>query len=233
LIKINLCPIDELENQYWWVPDVVVFAAIAISAYFGVQYYMGLVEEEIAIVQAEAADLKSKHDSLKPDLERFKDLGVNIQELNTKIEALKKITVSRIGKYRPIIVLEHFHNLKPEGMWFDEISIGRDLKFNLKGQAFDNILVSEFIGNLRATSSQNDDKSDIRTQVYFETLGLVITETKQEPNPDYPDISNVPNFAIQGQIRERGVAMEVDQEAGAEETLDLSGATTPSGKARM
>src|SRR5690606_6988370 len=92
----------------------------------------------------------------------------------------------------------------------DEVSIGEESKFSIKGSAFDNLLVSEFMGNIRATASQEDDKSDIRTQVYFESLGLVSTKNGTGASSNYADIGEVPEFEVSGAIRERAAPFEVE-----------------------
>src|SRR4051812_12451807 len=99
MIKINLCPIDELESQYWYVPDVAVAVVIAIVAFLGVQYYLGTIQEQIDVARSNVQSLNENTTKLAPDLERFKNLKKDVDELNNKLNALKAITVSKISKY--------------------------------------------------------------------------------------------------------------------------------------
>ncbi len=218
MIKINLCPLDELENRYWMVPDVAVALVVCFAAYFGVDYYMNVIEAEIATVQQESQELKDKYDQLQPDLERFKTLDADINQLKIKIAALKNITVSRISKYRPIIALEHLHNLSPEGVWFKRLAITQEQTFEIEGEAFDNLLLSELIANLRATESQIDDKSDLRTQVFFGKLKLSESTTTKGASAEFPDIQDSPVFKISGIFQERGGSMPMQNNAADEYT---------------
>lgn len=207
MIKINLCPIDELENRFWWVPDAVILAAVALTAYFGVDYYMNSLEQQIAIVQQETSELQEKHEQLKPDLARFKSLDADISSLQTKIESLKNITVSPIAKYKPIIALEHLHNLSPEGLWYSSIKLAENSSFEVVGEVFDNLLLSEMIANLRSTESQIDDKSDLRTQVQFSGLKLVQTARNDTNSEPFKDITGASTFSLTGAYLERGEAL--------------------------
>lgn len=207
MIKINLCPIDELESQYWYVPDLAVAAVIAIVSFLGVQYYLGTIQEQIDTSRASIESLKENTAKLAPDLARFKDLKANVEELNQKLDALKAITVSKISKYKPVIVVEHFQNLKPEGVWFEELKVGADdpAEFEVKGKAFDNVLTAEFITALRSTGSQEPDESDLRTQVYFDGLVLQSTAVPEGTPADFPELAGYPEFTIKGKFQERGV----------------------------
>lgn len=204
MIKINLCPIDELESQYWYVPDIAVAAVVAVVSFLGVQYYLGTIQERIDTAQANIASLTENTDKLKPDLERFVRLKADGKDLNTKLDALKAITVSKISKYKPVIVIEHFQNLRPEGVWFEELKIGVEdpETFEVKGQAFDNILTAEFLTAIRSTENGEADDSDLRTQVYFKDLELVSTSVLQESEP-FPELQPYPVFKLKGKYAER------------------------------
>ncbi len=207
MIKINLCPIDELESQYWYVPDLALAAVVAIVGFLAVQYYLGTIQSDIEAADAKVASFNESSEQLAPDLTRFKNLKTDIDELNGKLEALKAITVSKISKYRPVIVIEHFQNLKPDGVWFDTMKIGTDKSddFELKGQAFDNILTAELITALRSTESQESDEADLRTQVYFNNLSLVGSSIQPSGPEGFKELGPYPVFTIKGKVMERGV----------------------------
>jgi Tfp pilus assembly protein PilN len=135
MIKINLCPLDELDSPYWYVPDVVAAAIVAVAVFFATQYYLGNIQDQIDVVVAEAASLDENTAKLTPDLEKFKNLGKDIADLNSKLSALKSITVSKISKYKPVIILEHLQNLKPEGVWFETVRIGFNVNAAKTGAA--------------------------------------------------------------------------------------------------
>ena len=230
MIKINLCPIDELESQYWYVPDLAMALAIALVSFFGVQYYLGSIQDQIDQTTAQVQSLTENTNKLKPDLERFKNLSKNIGELNQKLTALKAITVSKIAKYEPVIVLEHFQNLKPEGVWLTSLKIGVTQAdgFEMKGQALDNVLTAEFITAVRSTGSQELDQGDIRTAVYFDHLVLEGTQVALTAPPDFPELASYPEFTLKGTFQERQSAAAPEGESGEE-----TGAAAPVSEVRV
>lgn len=208
MIKIQLCPREELESQYWWAFDVGVGVAALLVAYMGVQYYLGTIQEQIDSVDEKTASLVESTKRLQPDLERFKMLDKDIKALNVKLDALKKITVSKISRYKPVIVVEHFQNLKPEGVWFKSFKVGvagnKD-EFELRGQAFDNLLVAEMMTAMRATETQEKDDGDLRTQVRFADLMIEETQIGREGGGGaFAELAAYPEFRIKGRFADHG-----------------------------
>ena len=225
MIKINLCPIDELENQYWYIPDLVVFVLVGLIAFAGINYYHDGVREDMDKLTAEKQSKTASTEKLLPDLERFKNLGSEIAELDSKVKALQAITVSRIAKYKSLVVLEHLHNLKPDGVWLNSLKIGGENKkndalnvaagpnpsgitddetFEISGQAYDNILTAEYITAIRSTGSQEADAADPRTLIYFSDLTLQQAEIgKPQGLGEFSEMSKFPSFILNGHFVER------------------------------
>ena len=225
MITVNLCPIDELENQYWYVPDLVVLVLVGIMAFAGVNYYHDGMREEMDKLTAEQQSKTESVTKLMPDLERFKNLGSEISELDSKVKALQAITVSHVAKYKSLIVLEHLHNLKPDGVWLNSLRIGSEGKkaeapvgaqalnpektaedetFEINGQAYDNILTAEYITAIRSTGSQDADAADPRTLIYFSDLDLKQAEIgKLLGLGDFAEMSKFPSFILNGRFAER------------------------------
>lgn len=229
MIKINLCPVDELENQYWYALDVAVAVVLALCSYIGVQQYLDHMRRDIEEVNAKVSSLEESTRQLEPELKHFEELNKDIRKLNEKLGALQTITVSKISKYKPVVVIEHLQNLKPEGVWFDSLKYGIDSadRFVIKGQAFDNILTAEFMTGIRATESQEFDSSDIRTQVYFSRMILEDT-TIQGATAGFPELIGYPVFTIRGDVQERGGATR-----GATGSTDVSISESPRGTLRF
>lgn len=223
MIKVNLCPVEELENQYWYTLDVVVALVLAVGAYIGVQQYLDQVRQEIDKVANDVASLDESTRQLEPELKHFENLNQDIGKLNTKLGALQSITVSKISKYKPVVVIEHLQNLKPDGVWFDSVTFGVESPehFVIKGQAFDNILVAEFMTGIRATESQEFDNSDVRTQVFFNQMELEDSAIGNTPE-GFPEMVGYPSFSIKGHVRERAGAVRPTGEA-----TDLSQGESP------
>ncbi len=229
MIKINLCPIDELESQYWYVPDIAVAVVIAVVSFLGVQYYLGTIQERIDTANANVASLTDSYDKLAPDLAKFASLQTDVATLNTRLNALKAITVSKISKYKPVIVIEHFQNLKPDGVWFESLKIGVETpnSFEVKGQAFDNVLTAEFMTALRSTESGDSDDSDLRTQVFFNGLALEATKPPEGGvGEGFPELVSYPEFLIKGKFQERGAPAEPAPSNLPPSTVSLSSPET-------
>ena len=105
MIKINLCPIDELQNPYWWIQDVVVAATVTVGAFVAVQYYLGQIQVEIEEVNVKIEEINANEQKLASDLRRYANMEKDEAELQIKLTALQQITVSKITKYKPLIVI--------------------------------------------------------------------------------------------------------------------------------
>jgi Tfp pilus assembly protein PilN len=207
LIKINLVPIDELENQLWWVPDAAVLVIIAFLSFFGAQHYLGEIQKDIDETSARAASLEENAKQLEPEIARFQDLNKKKTALNDKLDSLKKITVTKISRFEPVIVLEHFQNLKPEGVWFSEMKVGVPEKglFSIRGQGFDNLLVAEFMTGIRATENQEKDDADLRTHIHFSNIKLKSSSVGDGGGSGvFNEMSAFPQFEISGAVRDKG-----------------------------
>ncbi len=205
MIKINLVPVDELENQLWWVADAAVLLIVACASFFTAQWYLGKIQEQTDEIAARATGLEESTAALQPEIQRYTNLQSKKDALNEKIDALKKITVTKISKFEPVIVLEHLQNLKPEGIWFSKLLIGlpKPGEFQILGQGFDNLLVAEFMTGIRSTETQEKDDSDLRTHIFFSNLELVKTAVGNGSSI-FPDVGAFPSFELKGVIRDKG-----------------------------
>lgn len=173
MIKINLAPVDELENRLWFVPDLLVALLAFTIGYFGVQLALTHWQDEITAINTTTAEIAQNTKRLKPDLARFDQLQKQVSLLREKIKILTNLTVSKVQRYEPIIVLEAIQNLIPKGVWLTNLSDDSEHSvISLDGGAFDPLLISEFMSALNTTRSQNLDPSDIRTAVFFDKVQL-------------------------------------------------------------
>lgn len=117
MIKINLTPVEELENPTWWIPDLAVLLAVLIISLGGVYIYVSSVEAEIAAQEADRSRMAAETHALSADVEKFNSLNRKIEQLESKKFSLKRITESKLVRFLPIILLENIQNLKPNGVW--------------------------------------------------------------------------------------------------------------------
>lgn len=203
MIKINLVPVDELENQLWWVADAAVLLIVACAGFFGSQWYLGKIQEQTDEISVRAAGLEETTAALQPEITRYKGLQAKKDALNEKLNSLQRITVTKISKFEPVIVLEHLQNLKPEGIWFSKLHIGIPAgTFKIFGQGFDNLLLAEFMTGIRSTETQEKDDSDLRTHIFFANLELVNSAVGTEASP-FPDVGAFPSFELNGLIKDK------------------------------
>ncbi len=172
MIRINLAPKDELESQFWFLPELFLMLIVGFVVFTIVSLEMSDIKDNIATVTATRNDFNEKAKQILPKLERFKTLGKDKESLMVKLRALQMITDSKLAKYRPLIAIEHLQNLKPESVWLSSLSLVEENKIELDAFATDNILVAEFISSLKSTQFQDIDPSDLRTQVYFSQVVL-------------------------------------------------------------
>ncbi len=203
MIKINLVPVDELENQLWWVADAAVLLIVACASFFASQWYLGKIQEQTDEVAVRATGLEESAATLEPEITRYAGLQAKKDALNEKLNSLKKITVTKISKFEPVIVLEHLQNLKPEGIWFSKLQIGIPAgTFKIFGQGFDNLLLAEFMTGIRSTETQEKDDSDLRTHIFFANLDLVDSAVS-EGKSSFPDVGAFPSFELKGLIKDK------------------------------
>ena len=183
MLRINLASggesvSDEVHGGSWYIFDVIVLVAVAGAGYFGVQYYMSAAKDSIEIVESDTSSIRDSIVKLQQSIERFNTLEVDIKQLSNKVQAIKSITVSVFERYKLLIALEHLQILQPSGVWYDSLSVEKD-KVSIKGAAFNNILVAEFLTALESTKTQEVDPVDLRTYAYFDPSRLIGTDAIQ------------------------------------------------------
>ena len=124
MLEINLTPLEELESPHWYVPDLVGLVLTLLIGYGGLQYYMGIQEQEILDVQADLAGLQSDLRQIQGEASQFDELDQKVNRLESKKNSLKRITESKLVRYQPIVLIESLQNLRPEGLWFNSLAFG-------------------------------------------------------------------------------------------------------------
>ncbi len=173
MLEINLAPIEELENKYWYVPDVATVLLLFLISWLGVQSYLNGMREETDSENQQKEEFIQNLSKLTPDLKRYDDLSKMIHDVDEKIKSVKYITASSVDRYLPVLLLEYLQNLKPEGVWFTELSQNYEKSvIELTGGALDNLLIAEFMSSLDSTRYHEPDKLDVRSLLYFPKVRL-------------------------------------------------------------
>lgn len=229
MISINLTPLEELDDPQWWVPDVSIFGIILLLSMGGVYYYTTLLEEDLALKTAEKDRIIQETTALDGEVTKFNDLSSKLSNLESKKSSLQKITESKLMRYLPIILLENIQNLKPEGIWLDSLAFTERKEENpngaaapappLPGAATDfpivieilgkgrsNIAIAEFMMALKATQNQRFEKSDLRTQLFFNDVIINFTQinsSAQRSGEDSGQTVDVVDFRLILTFKER------------------------------
>lgn len=173
MIRINLAPPSSLLSKVWFVPELTLFILIFASVSFLESSYLSSLEDETREIQASTASTLQDLEKLHADIERFAALTKQVEAISDKLKSIEGITISKVGRYLPIIVLEYLQTMKPLGMWFNTFQQdSKEKQIQLTGHVFDTLLVSEFINSIESTKKMMMDPRDIKSYVYFPNLIL-------------------------------------------------------------
>lgn len=198
MIKINLAPYEEVENQLWWVPDLTVaFIALGAMLLF-VDLYLDVRGEELKSVTIQISDLQDSLNAVRSQGSEFDNLQKEISSLDSIKKSLSQITQSKLAKFLPIITLEHIQNLKPDGLWLTSLNTNTATKtIEVQGRAYSNVLIAEFMAALKSTKFQDPDSRDVRTLVYFSKVTLVEAAGEVQGGGEGSILREIYRFSIQ------------------------------------
>ena len=203
MIKINLIekkntakPVVVLGVDVRTINFKLFFVAILIF-YIPKNYFLSQWEEEIRALdkQIQILDAESKtareelgsFDGVKQELESYKRQIEKLKERSTQVDKILK------EKTSPKRLLERMARVSPPDLWFDELRIGDDQSFYLKGGADSYKSIGDIIVTLNETP-------------YFKnSLNLIKSETKTEVeggrelrNESYEINGTISSFEIMG-----------------------------------
>lgn len=173
MIRINLAPPAALIDKIWFVPELLFFLIIAGSIWTGVQFFLKGIADDTLRVRSEIEAINKDTENLNPDIARFEQVTKQIETLKDKLRSIESLTVSKVGRYLPIIVLEYIQKMKPQGLWIKTLrQNSTDQQISLTGGSFDNLLIAEFINSINETRKQEVNPQDVRSYVYFSSVLL-------------------------------------------------------------
>ena len=173
-ISINLLPPEYRKTQkdLSWITDRrIIWPTIAlIAAVVGVYMLNAFTTDTISGLNSELERVRAEVERERPLLSKISDLEQKRSVINTKINALKSIQVS---KKRWVILFENVSSVLPPNMWLTSISQLGENELEMKGTTFDFSEVAEYMVKLEK-------------QVSVDKVSLVtITTTKVDGEEAY------------------------------------------------
>ena len=173
-ISINLLPPEFRKKQkdFTWITDrriiwPTVGLIVAIVAVLMLQTY---INETISGLSQELSRVQEEVERERPLLSKISDLEQKQGVINTKINALKSIQVS---KKRWVILFENISSVLPPNMWITSINQMGEFDLEMRGVTYDFSEVAEYMVKLEK-------------QVSIESVSLVtISTSKQEGKEAY------------------------------------------------
>lgn len=153
-ISINLLPPEYRKKQKdfsWFTDRRVIWPSVAlIIAIVGMAYVYTFTTETIASLQNEVEQVKSEVNRERPLLTKISDLEKKQGIINTKINALKSIQVS---KKRWVVLFENISSVLPPNMWVTSIGQMGEFDLEMKGMTYDFSEVAEYMVKLEKQPS--------------------------------------------------------------------------------
>ena len=173
-ISINLLPPEYRKKQkdFTWVTDRrIIWPTVAsLVAIVAIVMLQGYVNETINGLSQELTRVQEEVERERPLLSKISDLEQKQGVINTKINALKSIQVS---KKRWVILFENISSVLPPNMWITSINQMGEFDLEMRGVTYDFSEVAEYMVKLEK-------------QVSIQSVSLVtISTSKQEGKEAY------------------------------------------------
>ena len=148
-ITINLLPGEHRKKQkdLTWLTDrrVVWPTVFFILAIFVALFTYAYTLQELSSKEAELQSVRAAVERERPLLKKISELEKNQSIINTKINALKSIQIS---KKRWVVLFENISSVLPPNMWLLSVSQVSEFNLEMKGTTFDFSEVAEYMVKL-------------------------------------------------------------------------------------
>ena len=148
-ITINLLPGDNRKKQkdLTWLTDrrIVWPTIFFILAIFASVFVYAYTLQEIASTESELQSVRASVERERPLLKKISELEKHQSIINTKINALKSIQIS---KKRWVVLFENISSVLPPNMWLLSVSQVSEFNLEMKGTTFDFSEVAEYMVKL-------------------------------------------------------------------------------------
>jgi len=148
-ITINLLPGDNRKKQkdLTWLTDrrIVWPTIFFILAVFVAVFVYAYTLQELASTEAELQSVRASVERERPLLKKISELEKHQSIINTKINALKSIQIS---KKRWVVLFENISSVLPPNMWLLSLSQVGEFNLEMRGTTFDFSEVAEYMVKL-------------------------------------------------------------------------------------
>ena len=153
-ISINLLPPEFRKKQkdFTWITDRrIIWPTVALLvAIVAVSMLQTYINETIGSLSTELTRVQEEVERERPLLSKISDLEQKQGVINTKINALKSIQVS---KKRWVILFENISSVLPPNMWITSINQVAEFDLEMRGTTYDFSEVAEYMVKLEKQAS--------------------------------------------------------------------------------
>ena len=146
-ITINLLPGDNRKKQkdLTWLTDRRIVWPTIFFAIFASVFVYAYTLQEIASTESELQSVRASVERERPLLKKISELEKHQSIINTKINALKSIQIS---KKRWVVLFENISSVLPPNMWLLSLSQVGEFNLEMRGTTFDFSEVAEYMVKL-------------------------------------------------------------------------------------
>ena len=162
MIKINLLGEDTGKSNAWTYGVIGYLCSVAVCLALFVMLYRD-VTGAIADKQEEIQRLERQLTALKEQTKRVDELERKKELVNSKLALIAKLKKSKTG---PVRMLDDLNVAVPSRVWLRSI-IEKNGVFQIKGRAFDNQDIAQFLKNLEASDYFDHVELVQSVQMYY------------------------------------------------------------------
>jgi type IV pilus assembly protein PilN len=145
MIRINLLPVRELEQQALVRQQLSIFGAIIGAVLLTVGLIWMIDRRASAQLEADKAGWQAELERLKPIVDEVTTLERREKMLNTRIETIQRLRSNQRG---PVQVLDELSRNLPEQAWMELIDESAGV-YKVTGYALTNFAVADLLRNLQ------------------------------------------------------------------------------------
>lgn len=187
MIKINLIPEEErkkVKKIKFKMPsisvpgfDLILSIIFLVVAVVGILFLNNKKSNELASKKEQISTAQEKLKKLQKEKKIVENIQQRQQRLTKWINLVKDLNE---GRALPVHIFNELNRIKPDYMWFNSFEESQS-NFRLTGKTFSNLIISNFMVNLRQSS-------------YFSNISLVeVNESKEKEQ-------SIMGFTLTGKI---------------------------------